>query len=93
MRAYPNAMNYASVGMCFMLILLFVHIVTTICEHRDQTTSKSVSSDCDLKDKKLLGVPPTNKNTRRMVNLKKDIEEKFAKSLMSKTYSFPRRSD
>lgn len=91
--AYSKVLTYASIGACFLLILLFVHIVTTLYEQYDQKWISKVSSDFQWTKKPTPPLPVLNPKRARFVRLQKDIEEKFQNSSMNKTYAFPRKED
>lgn len=91
--ATSKMLTYFSIGGCFCLILLCVHILTTLYEKYDEKSLSKVTSDIQLETIQVEPSPVACDKRRRFVKLQQDIELKFNQSSMNKTYAFPRKAE
>ena len=77
----------------FLLVLLIVHMITTLYEKYEEGVSPKVSPSPQLSDRPNRLSSIVWRKRDRISALKQDIEAKFKKSTMNQTFAFPRKEE
>jgi hypothetical protein len=87
-----SMLAYAYTGMTLVLILLLIHIVTTLYEHYENSAQPKVAP-CQQLSERAAKCKVISKTERDFAKMRIQIEQKFAKSTMNKTFTFPRKDE
>lgn len=91
--AGQQSLSYLYVALGFALLLILIHTITTVYENFDEKTSETVSSELNLTGQPATVSSVVWRKRDKFTRLQKDIDERFNKSIMNQTYSFPRNED